>query len=391
MNNKGIKMIFQKLVSLVIGISILLLSACNEKQDENVVLEKITDSNNEAEMVSVTAEQFNTSGMKLGKIVEKTFADRIQTTGMMDVPPEYKATVSFYFGGTVKDIHLLVGQSVKAGQTLFTLVNPEFVQVQQDFLSAKSSMRYLKAEYERQKKLLSENVSSKKKYLKTEMEFFTIRSKYEALGKKLKLLNIDPASLSFNTISSSVRVKAPINGYITEVNITKGESLSKNDVAVEIINTEHMHLELNVFEKDINKIKKGATIFFTLPDNKSKKYEAEVFLVGKTVSSNDRIINVHGHIKDESAVSNFIPGMFINAEILTDKINGFALPSSAIVDVEDDSFVLVLNTSDQSRYSFTKQKVKVGKTTNGFHQILNPEDFSNEDQFVIKGAFNLIQ
>jgi multidrug efflux pump subunit AcrA (membrane-fusion protein) len=78
--------------------------------------------------------QFNASNMKLGKLSKKTFGDKIQTTGMIDVPPEYKAAVSSYFGGTVKDIHLLVGQSVKMGQTLFTLVNPEYVQIQQDLL-----------------------------------------------------------------------------------------------------------------------------------------------------------------------------------------------------------------------------------------------------------------
>jgi len=382
---------FQKLIKITIGVSILLFAACDNKQDDNMMLKNNSKLKDKAELVYVTTEQFNASGMKLGKMTEKTFADKIQATGMMDVPPEYKAAVSFYFGGTVKDIHLLVGQSVKRGQTLFTLVNPKYVQIQQDFLSAKSSMRYLKAEYERQQELFSENVSSKKKYLKAEMKYFTVRSKFEALSKNLQLLNIDPASLTFNTISSSVRVKAPISGFITEVNITKGESLSANDVAVQIINTEHMHIELSVFEKDINKIKKGAIITFTLPDSKSKKYEAEVFLVGKTVGSNDRTINIHGHLKDESSESNFIPGMFIDAEILTDEINGFALPSNSIVDIEGDHFVLVLNTLKNNKYSFTKRNVKVGKTTNGFTQILNPEEFSKEDKLVIEGAFNLIQ
>jgi len=382
---------FQKLFALTFSIIILLFSACTENQKSNNILPENTQSSTDAELVTVTTEQFNTSGIKLGKMSEKIFAEKIIATGVMDVPPEYKAAVSFYFGGTVKDIHLLVGQSVKKGQTLFTLVNPEFVQIQQDFLSAKSSIRYLKAEYERQKKLLSENVSSKKKYLKTEMEYFTVRSKFEALSKKLQLLNIDPASLTFNTISSSVRVKAPISGFITEVNITKGESLGANDVAVKIINTEHMHIELSVFEKDINKIKKGASIIFTLPDSKSNKYEAEVFLVGKSVSENERIINIHGHLKDESSESNFIPGMIVNAEILVDEIRGMALPTNSIVDIEGDYFALVLKSLQNNKYTFVKRSVKVGRTTNGFTQLLNPEEFSKEDKFVIEGAFNLIQ
>ncbi len=196
--------------------------------------------------------------------------------------------------------------------------------------------------------------------------------------------------LDNNTITTSALIKAPISGNITEVNITKGEYLSPNEVAIAIINTEHMHLELNVFEKDIFKIKKGETIKFTQPDNRTTVYEAEVFLVGKSVNTVDRTINIHGHLKDETQESNFIPGMYIEAEILVGEVSRPAINEDAVVNVEDKYFVMVKKSSDKDAYNFIQREVKIGKTIDGYTQILNADEFNNDVEFVIKGAFNLI-
>jgi cobalt-zinc-cadmium efflux system membrane fusion protein len=379
---KVYKMIFTFLIS-----SLLLFSACTSEGGDNASAENTDMSSNE---ITVTTEQFSSSGMKLGEISQNSFSERIQVTGMMDVSPEYKAAVSVYFGGAVKNVKLLEGQSVKKGQVLFTLENPDYVQMQQDYLNAKSKLDYLKTEYERQKTLLKENVSSQKKYAKAESDYFTVLSDYEALSKKLQLLNINADKLDYNSITTYAVVRAPIGGYVTEVNITKGQYLSPNEVAVAIVNTEHMHLELNVFEKDIRKIKKGQTVRFVLPDNASKYYEGEVFLVGQAVYSEDRTINVHGHLKDESQESHFIPGMYIEGEILVDEIVRPSLPSDAVVNVEKDYFVLVKKSYSNNEYVFEKRQVKIGRINDGYTEILNAAEFKG-DEIVIKGAFNLIQ
>src|SRR5690606_33026367 len=114
--------------------------------------------------------QFQSSNMVLGKMEMGSFHEVVKANGMFDVPPENRAAVSCYFGGTVKDIRLLPGQKVKKGQVLFILENPDYVQMQQDFLEAKGQLAYLKSDYERQKNLAQDNVTSQKNYLKAESE-----------------------------------------------------------------------------------------------------------------------------------------------------------------------------------------------------------------------------
>lgn len=376
-----------KILSIV-SISIVLMWACS-KTDNNKETENIQAAPSEKEIV-LTTEQFTSSGMKLGRITPQYFSEEIRATGMMQVPPKHKAVVSVYYGGTVKDVHLLEGQRVKKGAVLFSMENPDYVQMQQDYLRVKSKLKYLQAEYQRQKKLLAENVTSRKKYLKAESDYLTMLADFNALSKKLRLLNMDPTTLTYKNITTFAEIKAPIDGFITQVNITKGQHLSPNEVAVSIVGTQHLHLELNVFEKDITKIKKGQTIQFFRPENEAEHYEGEVFLIGHAVNPSDRTINVHGHLKNEESKRHFIPGMYIEAKILVNNRPYPALPSNAVVNLDNKNYILVKKSFDNNRYTFVQKFVKIGMKNERYTQILNAEEFQDSD-ILVKGAFQLIE
>ncbi len=379
----------KSIIKIIITIALVAISitACSEGKESSEALEiEGAESNN----VVVSQEQFNSSNMELGKVTDQVFSKNISATGMIDVPPQYKASVSAYYGGNVKDVLLLVGQTVKKGGLLFTLQSPEYIRMQKDYLVAKSELKYLSAEYERQKTLSNENISSQKNYLKAESDYYVMLTKYEALRKELYLIDIDPNELDENSISSVIGITSPISGNITEVNITKGEYLSPSEVAISIVNTEHLHLELNVFEKDILDIKVGQKIRFSLPDSREKVYEAEVFVVGKSINENDRSINIHGHLLDESQESNFLPGMYVDSQILTNDKVYKALHSNAVVNVDESYYVLVKRSNDSEKYIFEKREIKVGESVDGYTRILNTDDFGASDEILVNGAFNLI-
>src|SRR5690606_20135743 len=99
-------------------------------------------------------------------------------------------------------------------------------------------------------------------------------------------------SVTAENIKSDVRVYAPISGYITELKAENGSFLSPSEMALSIINTDHIHLDLNVFEKDINSLEKGQRILFRLPDKRNVNYEAKVFLIGQAIDAENRMVNV---------------------------------------------------------------------------------------------------
>jgi membrane fusion protein, heavy metal efflux system len=341
-------------------------------------------------IVYITTEQFTTSFMKVGSFEKQSFSQTIRANGYVDVPPERKASVSVKLGGFVKALSILPGEKVAQGAVLFTLENPEFIRLQQDYLEAKAQLKYLESDYERQKALASDNITSQKNFLKAESDFKVTQAKVNALGEQLKLLNINLQKLESGSIESTIGVYSPISGYISMVNINRGKYVAAQDVAVEIVNTDHKHVELQIFEKDIVSIREGQNFTFSLPGSGNGVHFGEVYLVGKTIENATRTVNVHGHIENEEEIKNLLPGMYVEAYIDISSSESIVLPSDAVVSLGDEHYVLLQTNADNTGYTFVRKAVAIGKVTNQWTEIKNSTDFKPDDLFLVKGAFNLI-
>tara|TARA_R110002074_G_scaffold104070_2_gene224678 strand:- start:2596 stop:3762 length:1167 start_codon:yes stop_codon:yes gene_type:complete len=367
-------------------VAIMALASCNSKEKTE---DKNTDTTEKAEktdIVTITENQFKSGDMDLGKITTKPFNTVVKANGMFAVPPQNQADVSAYFAGYVKDISLLPGDAVKKGQTLFTIENPEYVQVQQAFLEAKGRLNYLKSDFERQKILMVDNVTSQKNFLKAESEYTVTLAQYQSLKKRLSLMNINPNTLSGDNIRSVINVPSPLSGYATTINATKGMYLNPSDVAITVTNTDDLHIELKIFEKDLPMVRVGQPINVRLQNDMNTIYEGKVHLVNKTINLQERTVNIHGDLVNVSEAKLFAPGMYIDGEILTTTTEYPALPVEAVANIDNDYFVLV----KENGTNFKRVLVKIGATNNGFVQIVNANDFEPNTEFLTKGAFNLI-
>jgi cobalt-zinc-cadmium efflux system membrane fusion protein len=365
----------------------LALYSCGE-QSNPTNLAEVESTAAMDKRIQITQAQFEQSNMILGTLEEKSFPNIVSVNGMIDVPPENRAVVNATMGGYIKTTSLLVGDVVRKGQVLVTLENPEFIRLQQEYMEVNEQLSYLKSEYDRQVSMKAENITSQKSFLKAESDYKTAVAKHTGLDKQLRMLNISPSSVRSGNISSVVSIYAPISGSITKVNISKGSYLSPATEILEIIDTDHIHLELSVFEKDIMKIKKGQEIDFKIPEASSDRYKAEVHLVGTSIEEN-RTIKVHGHLENEEK-THFLTGMFINASIITDSAFAKAVPNEAVVEVDGVFYVLVLDQKEGDTYYFNQEEVKVKSSYNGFTVIENKSSFDSETKFLTQGAFNLI-
>ncbi|WP_396602849.1 efflux RND transporter periplasmic adaptor subunit [Algibacter sp. R77976] len=362
----------------------LVLVACGNSEKNNETLQKDSYPN----YIVITQSQFSSGQMQLGKLEEQLFFQSIKTTGIIDVPPQNKAVISTFMGGYITKTPLLVGDKVKKGQVLLSLENPEFVEMQQQYLEIAEQLNYLKSEYNRQKTLFDENITSQKNYLKAESAYKSSLANYNGLRKKLAMLNINPKYVEQGRITSTINLFSPIEGFITKVNISNGMPVSPSDIIMEIIDTDHIHLELSVFEKDILNIKKGQKIQFKIPEASKKTFKAEVHLVGTTIDETSRIVQVHGHILNEEQ-ANFIVGMFAEADIITQANTSLALPKDAIIEVENENFVLALKEKNGDDYYFEKIKIEIENQTENYVAVLNTNNLTNKD-ILIKGGFMLL-
>ena len=367
------------------------MTNCGSNETEPI---EIGDNQMEAsatisEEIEVTESQFKIAKMELGKLVDKTFPTVIRATGQIEIPSKNKTKVSAYAGGYVSNINLVEGQTVRKGQVLFTLENPEFVQMQQDYLEAKEQLTYLYSDYERQKTLANENVSARKNFLKAESDYRVTMTKMEGMKKRLSLLRINTDNISVQNLVSSISILAPENGYVMSVLAQKGMFLNPTDVAVELLNTNDVQIILNVFEKDILKVKKGQLISFKIPDASTKTYEAKVNRIGKVVDEDKRIVKVYGQLTNAKDKSVLVAGMYLDAGIMLQNNAAKGLPETAIIGAEGQNFVLIQTSKRGGNYTFEKRAVKIGEHKDDFVEILNSERFENKS-ILINGGFNLI-
>lgn len=339
-------------------------------------------------IIAVTAAQFQSSGMEIASPVEQDFDVVITTSGRIDVPPQNRAKVTSFIGGYVKSTKLLVGDKVVKGQALLTLENTEYLDIQKDYLEVAEQINYLKSEFERQKTLYDEKITSQKNYLKAESDYKRTRGMYQSLRAKLLLLNINPSNVEKGKLTSIVTIYAPITGDIVIMNANVGMPVAPSDVILEIVDTSHLHLELAVFEKDILKLKIGQKITFTVPEATKEVFDAEVYLVGKSIEGNDRTINVHAHL-DDNIKQKLLTGMFVEAKIKINSKKGLAIPADALIIENNKNFVLLLDNDKNNSFSFKKVAVKVGEKSENAVEIIPDNQINASSKILVKGVFDL--
>lgn len=362
-----------------IAIIATLMFSCKQE----VANEKIVDDG----LITVTAAQFESSKMEIGLPMEQDFDVTIKSSGKIDVPPQYRAKVTTFLGGYVNATKLLVGDKVTKGQALITLENTDYLDLQKDYVEVAEQINYLKSEFERQKTLFDEKITSQKNYLKAESDYRQAKGMYQGLREKLLLLNINPADVELGKFTSQITISAPISGDITVMNANVGMFMSPSDVILEIVDTNYLHLNLSIFEKDILQVKQEQKITFKVPEASSEHFNSKVQLVGKSIESKDRTISVFGTLAPE-VKNKLLSGMFVEANIITSSKKGFGVPSDAIISENEKHFVLVL-THSGSNYNFKKTVVEIGEKTERTIEIMTNESVDKNTKLLTKGVFEL--
>lgn len=371
----------------ILFISLFLTWGC--KTDNKIEQEKSIESTDTKDnQISVTEEQFAYANMVLGNMSKQSFPQSVKTSGTIGIPPKSKEIITSFYGGVITNFSLLTGNVIQKNQVVAVIENPVFVNMQQDYLEIKEKLKYLQSEYQRQKTLFDENISSQKKYLKAESDYKSQKAKLYGLKKKLKMLNININSVKQGNIVSKIRLYSPINGVISKVNVNNGMYINSQSPIIEIINTANNHIELSVFEKDLMKVKKKQNIRFRLPEASDVYYDAKVKLIEKTIDTENRTFKVIGEL-DKSIRNDFNIGMFVEAEIIINQQEAFALPKTAIVNSDESKLILKLVKTTEKEYIFKPVVVETGLSNQDNIEIIS-DKLKETDKFLTKGAYSLI-
>jgi membrane fusion protein, heavy metal efflux system len=321
--------------------------------------------------------------LQLGKVENRPISGIVKANGMLDVPPQNLVTISAPLGGFVKYTELLQGMKVKKGQVLVVMEHPDYIQMQQDYLDSKSQLGYLELEYKRQEDLAKDNVNAIKTLQMSKSNYLSTRAKVEGLKAKLKLVNIATEDIEAGEIRNTISIISPITGFVTQVNINIGMHVNPTDVMLKIVDTDHLHAEAHVFEKDLPRLAIGQTVRIRL-SNESKERLAKVYLIGKEITP-ERTVRVHCHF--DAHDPSLIPGLFFTALIETNEKNVSVLPNEAVVNYNGKYFVFIADDANPLR--FEMMEIVKGISEDGYTTVDLPPSEAKKS-VVTKGTYALL-
>ncbi len=355
-----------------------LITACSSKQQPEEKPTPVTEN-----AVTLTAAQIKNAGIETGVVQKQLLNSELKVHGFVDMPPQNIVSISFPLGGYLKTTKLLPGMHVNKGEVIGIMEDQGLIQLQQDYLVAKTKLQYAEKDFERQKMLNENKVNADKIYQQAQMDFASQKVLVRGYSEKLKLVGINPDRLNENTISRSVPIYSPINGFVSKVNVNIGKYVNASDVLFELINPDDIHAALTVFERDLGKVKPRQKVMVTFVDDPSTEYECEVILVTKNVDDN-RSALVHCHFEEQP--KQLLPGMFLNARIRISNATVTAVPEAAVVRYGNDEFVL----EDTGNHTFHLLPVQTGVKEDGMVEITGKDSDLTGKTVIIKNAYAVL-
>lgn len=388
---------------LYISLASVFLLNCGKKDAANdseseIKTEQTEDHHSEdpKTIASITEDQIKTVGITLGKIEMKELTATIKANGLLRVPNNNKATVTSLYGGMIKTINVQIGDYIKKGQVIATIGNSEYIQVQEQYLTVKSRIVFAEQEYRRQKELFDNDAGAKKNLQSSDSELKTLRTQKASLQKQLQMMGINPANISNGNLRSGLVITSPISGTISTINAQIGSYVDISSPVAEVIDNGSIHLDLQVFEKDLPKMKTGQIVHFKLTNNPETEYDAKVYSIGSSFENESKTISVHCTVIGNK--SGLIDGMNITGIVSLNNTTTPAVPNEAIVEADGKFYIFIQTNkkaeqheaeakSESKTINFEKIEIVKGSSDMGYTAITPVKEISDETNIVVKGAF----
>lgn len=298
--------------SLIYLLFIIQLIGCGS---DSKVPETATVVKEDVTAVTKTAASDSSNNFQASDAVSSATAilDKASLSGTIIITPQNHATISLPMSCIVQNISLISGAYVSKGAVIATVINPEFITLQQQYLDCNAQSEYLEAEYNRQKNLAQEQVASQKRLQQSKAEYLSVKSRQDASAAQLALLGVSAESILASGIRPILEVRAPIGGYLAQMNINPGKHVAAGEAMCEVLNKAGMMLKLVAYEKDIRYIKTGSQFKFQINGNSDKMYTARTVSIGQLIDKVTRSLEIYATILD--ADDELRSGMFVTAKI----------------------------------------------------------------------------
>jgi RND family efflux transporter MFP subunit len=350
---------------------VLFLSSCSKEEKAEENLAKAPD------FLELSESQLATLNIKFIKPERKQIVQNVYLNGKVKSLPNLSATVSSNIEGKVNKIFVVEGSIVKKGAALMTLTSMRLIELQNEYLAAKSEADFATIELERQKELIKNRVGALLEIQTDEANYKAAISREKSISAKLELLGINISNLQDPQnakISNSVTITSPIDGYVIKLPVSVGVLASEQTVLAELVNVNELHAEIYVYDKEINLVKEGQSVEIDFVNSSFKSVIGKVQSISRSIDPETKAIEVHVTFNPPQGAL-VLPGMSVRAIVLSkdEDVEAHAVPLSSVLQEEDSYYVFGTESQIGSgKLQIRKYKVNLGDKDENFTEIIFP-------------------
>lgn len=361
---------------------VMLLTACGGGSSQRDGTQPATK--NDSAWIHVTGVQFEAMGMQLGTLRNLSFSGRLRVNGRIISSINGQAQIGSRLSGTIRHISREPGDFTTAGSLLCTVESNEFLEFQQDFIDISARHGEARLAYERLKTLYADTITSKRELVAAESAYQGLSARYQGMKQRLVLLGVNPDNVEKGKLQPLLNITAPISGHVTRIDCMPGEYVTPDKSLMRMVDQNSLHLQLDLYEKDIPRLTTGQPVEFYHPDNPTKKYRAHLTQIGKATDPEKKTITCIANFEQHDGA--FIHNLYVVADVILTEQNGKGIPEHALETSGETERIYLLDKREGDDYYFKPLVVITGMRSENYVEILSDVP---DREILIEGAYHL--
>jgi membrane fusion protein, heavy metal efflux system len=368
-----------------------------------------TGSQQPSAAATKTDDSAQSHAIEMEIVAPQPIAGSIAATGKVLVPEDRMANIGPVHEGRLVRLYAGQGSIVRKGQKLADLESADIDEAEADYLKAladsdnarrtsAAEVKFAQSSYDRTKMLYERSITAGKNLQAAEHDLelakasaastlAATKASLTSARRHLLILGLRDSDIdalaSKSSLGAVFSLTSPISGIVIERNGTIGATVGADANVFKIIDISRVWIDANVFEKDLERIRRGQEVRVSVPAFPGGMFLGRIILVSSVVDPDTRSVKVRTEVPNSDG--RLKPDMFANVQIVTDlHRSAISIPQSAVLDDAGKSVVFV---SEGSGYA--KRQVTTGIQGNDRVEII--DGLQAGDKVVVKGNYLLLQ
>jgi cobalt-zinc-cadmium efflux system membrane fusion protein len=319
--------------------------------------------------------------IKTARVNATPYRQKRSASGAVKAIPNNYAQIASPFAGRIIKSFVKLGQRVGINAPIFEISSPSFFEAGKAYYQSKQQMQLAEKNLHRQQDLLKNGVGIQKDMEEAEVIYDSGKRDYENSIASLNVYHVNPSEM---VLGQPLVVRSPIAGEVVTDNIVIGQYMREDAGAVAIVaELGKVWVVGQLKEKDINSIHESDEVEVEAAGIPDFLIKGVVCHISEMMDETTRSVEVF--IECENKGRNLKPGMYATVQFTQLADSSILIPSSAVLQMEESSFVFV-KTADNG---YLKRMIKTSGTDN--ERIILKSGLKGDEEIVTEGAFYLLE